>query len=263
MEVLKNRNLSVKFQIMVEIASQQPNVFQKDIARKLNLTNQAISEYFQELRENGWIEQVGRSKHRVTREGVAWLLTSYRDMVSYLDRVAKAINDISICTAIARERVEGGQKVGLIMEDGILYAMRDASGPASAIAVTSAERGEDVGVTGVEGIITLPEGKVHIFRVPTVDKGGSRTVDPDRLRSALRSGVLLGCMGLEALVCLRKAKRKPHYFYGVQEAMVEAVKSGLDFDVVISEDYLSSLLARLRDEGIEYVLIDATGFKKR
>ena len=49
MDILKQRNLSVKFQILVEIAENQPNVQQKDIARKLELTNQAISEYFQEL----------------------------------------------------------------------------------------------------------------------------------------------------------------------------------------------------------------------
>ncbi len=256
MEVLRNRNLSVNFQILVEIATQQPNVQQKDIARKLGLTNQAISEYFQELKRRGWIEQYGRSKYRVSKEGVAWLLAAYRDMVAYLDRVGGAVTKVSVCAAIARRQVKKGEKVALVMEGGILLADPGVEGPAMATAATSASRGEDVGVTEIEGVIPLSKGRVRVFKIPTVDKGGSRNADVEGLRAAIAGNVFLGCIGLEAYAALRKARIKPDYFYGVMEAAVEAANSGLDFQVVVSEDYLTPLIARLVDEDVEYELID-------
>ncbi|WP_287154165.1 winged helix-turn-helix transcriptional regulator [Candidatus Solincola tengchongensis] len=256
MDVLKNRNLSVKFQILVEIALRQPNVQQKDIAERLDLTNQAISEYFQELKENGWIEQYGRSKYRVTREGVAWMLSAYRDLVSYLDRVGEAITGISVCAAIAESAIRKGQEVALFMEGGLLMATTRPLGAVRAVAATSAKKGEDVGVTEIRGIIPLRKGRVRVFSVPTVEKGGSRAADIELLRSELNGKALLGCIGLEALALLRKIRRNPHYFYGVREAVVEAANSGMDFRVVVSEDYLSSLLARLEEEDIGYELTD-------
>lgn len=256
MDVLKNRNLSVKFQILVEIALHQPNVQQKDIAEKLNLTNQAISEYFQELKESGWIDQYGRSKYRVTKEGVAWMLSAYRDLVAYLDRVGEAITGISVCAAVADDAIREGQEVTLFMKDGLLMATTRQLGTVRAVAATSAKKGEDVGVTEIRGIIPLRKGRVRVFSVPTVEKGGSRAADVDLLRSELDGETLLGCIGLEALVVLKKVKKNPQYFYGVREAVVEAANSGLDFQVVVSEDYLSPFLARLGEEDIAYELID-------
>ncbi len=43
-EVLRNKNLLTKFQILVELAANQPNIQQRDIARRLNITPQAITE---------------------------------------------------------------------------------------------------------------------------------------------------------------------------------------------------------------------------
>jgi len=44
-EVLRSKNLATKFQILLEVAANQPNIQQKDIASRLNITSQAVSEY--------------------------------------------------------------------------------------------------------------------------------------------------------------------------------------------------------------------------
>ena len=44
-EVLRSKNLATKFQILLEVAANQPNIQQKDIAGKLNITPQAVSGY--------------------------------------------------------------------------------------------------------------------------------------------------------------------------------------------------------------------------
>jgi len=44
-EILRNKNLATRFQILVEIAASQPNIQQKNVARRFNLTPQAVSDY--------------------------------------------------------------------------------------------------------------------------------------------------------------------------------------------------------------------------
>ncbi len=53
-EILRNKNLTTKFQILVEIASKQPNIQQKDIAKKLKITPQAVSDYIKQLLKDGF-----------------------------------------------------------------------------------------------------------------------------------------------------------------------------------------------------------------
>ncbi len=54
-EILRNKNLTTKFQILVEIASKQPNIQQKDIAKKLKITPQAVSDYIKQLLKDGFL----------------------------------------------------------------------------------------------------------------------------------------------------------------------------------------------------------------
>ena len=69
-QVLRNKNLATKFQILVEIAANQPSIQQRDIAQRLNITPQAISEYIKELIKEGSLTSEGRSRYKVTTEGV-------------------------------------------------------------------------------------------------------------------------------------------------------------------------------------------------
>ena len=48
-EILRNKNLATKFQILAEIANGSPNMQQRDIAAKLGVTPQAISDYMGQL----------------------------------------------------------------------------------------------------------------------------------------------------------------------------------------------------------------------
>jgi putative transcriptional regulator len=246
----------MKFLIMVEVAFSQPNVRQKDIAKKLGLTNQAISEYFHELCEEGWVAAIGRSKYKLTKEGVDWLLRAYRGLMEYTTEVKKAITGISVCAAIADRKVEEGQMVGLVMKEGLLYATSPRDASATGTAVNPAGRGEDVGITSIEGVIDFERGKIFLIQVPTVEKGGSRKVDPARLKSLVKGQKTVGAVGIEAYVSLVKAGKKPDYFYGVIEAAVEAANSGLDFCIVASEDYYPLLVARFREASLEYEIQD-------
>ena len=260
-QILKSKNLATKFQILLEIAANQPNIQQKDIAPRLGITSQAVSEYVRELIKDGWLSSQGRSRYRVTREGVDWILQMSRELHSYSSFVSKVVADISTSTAIADNDLSIGQPVSLYMKNGLLFASDVISDKgARGVVVTEAKKGQDVGIRNVEGVIKLGPGKVTIGKVPNVQDGGSRSTDPARLEREIKEPRLVGAMGTEALVAMRQIGIKPDYLHGVREAAIEAAYCGLPFLVICSEDKVSILVQRLEEENLVYEIID---LKKR
>ena len=256
-QILKSKNLATKFQILLEIAANQPNIQQKDIAPRLGITSQAVSEYVKELIKDGWLSSQGRSRYRVTREGVDWILQMSRQLHSYSWFVSKVVADISTSTAIADADLSVGQPVSLYMKDGLLFASDVISDKgAKGVAVTEAKKGQDVGIRSVEGVIKLEIGKVTIGKIPNVQDGGSRSTDIARLEREVNEAKLVGAMGTEALVALMRIGVKADYLHGVREAAIEAAYCGLPFLVVCSEDKVSILVQRLEEENLVYEIVD-------
>ena len=256
-QILKSKNLATKFQIMVEIAAHQPNIQQKDIAPILGITSQAVSEYVKELIKDGWLSSEGRSRYKVTKEGVDWILQMSRQLHSYAWFVSKVVADISTTTAIADSDLSVGQPASLYMKDGLLFASDVISGKgAKGIAVTEAKKGQDVGIRNVEGVIKLEPAKVMIVKVPNVQDGGSRSTDLARLEREVKGSRLVVVMGTEALVALMQIDVKPDYVHGVREAAIEAAYCGLSFLVVCSDDKVAILVQRLKEENLDYQIRD-------
>jgi len=256
-QILKSKNLATKFQIMVEIAAHQPNIQQKDIAPRLGITSQAVSEYMKELIKDGWLSSEGRSRYKVTKEGVDWILQMSRQLHSYVWFVSKAVADISTTTAIADSDLSVGQPASLYMKDGLLFASEVTSDKgAKGLAVTEAKKGQDVGIGNIEGVIKLDPAKATICKVPNVQDGGSKSTDLARLEKEVKKARLVGALGTEALVALKQIDIKPDYVHGVREAAIEAAYCSLPFLVVCSEDKISILVQRLEEENLDYEIVD-------
>jgi putative transcriptional regulator len=256
-QILKSKNLATKFQIMVEIAAHQPNIQQKDIAPRLGITSQAVSEYIRELIKDGWLSSEARSRYKVTNEGVDWILQMSRQLHSYAWFVSKAVADISTTAAIADSDLSAGQPAALYMKDGLLFASRVTSHRAAkGTTVTEAKKGQDVGIRNIEGVIKLEPAKMLIGSVPNVEDGGSGRTDLIRLKKEAKKARLVGVIGTEALVALTQTGVKPHYLHGVREAAIEAAYCGLPFLVVCSEDNVSILVQRLQEENLDYSIVD-------
>lgn len=255
-EILQNKNAATRFQIMVEIAASGPSIPQKSIAARLGVTPQAISDYIQQLVEEELIVSMGRSNYKVSTKGVNWILSGLRELRSYFSSVEKAITNITICAAIAESDIQEGQGVGLKMKDGLLIATGQADGGARGVAVSSANQGEDVDIANIEGLVELTKGKVMILQVPAIQKGGSKQVDPEKLKKYVIDGEQLGAIGIEALIALRRINTEPRYLYGVTDAAIEAAQCGLSFIIVSTDDAVPELMRRLQEKGIDYSLID-------
>ncbi|ODR79660.1 Crp/Fnr family transcriptional regulator [Haladaptatus sp. W1] len=252
-DVLEDKRTATRFRILAEIADRQPAVSQGEIADAVGVTSQAVSEYTRGLVEDGLVEKEGRSRYRVTKEGVDWLLQSATDVRRFADHVTDDIlGNVGEDAAIARTDIEAGTTVSLSLEDGLLHATPNDEGPATGIATTDAEAGEDVGVTEFEGIIDLEPGRVTVYQVPPVRSGGSRTVDGKSLAAACENAPVLAATGVEAVVALRSAGIEPDTTFAPGEVAAEAAERGLNVVIVATADSVGRVTDALRDVGVAY-----------
>jgi putative transcriptional regulator len=257
-EILQNKNSATRFQILVEIAASGPNIHQRTIAAKLGITPQAVSDYIRQMAAEEMLVSTGRSSHRVSIKGVNWVLKMLRELNEYIPLVTKAVTNLTVCAAIAEADIRKGQPVGLKMKDGLLFATTPDGGGARGIAMSTSKRGEDVDVAEIEGLVDLTRGTLEIFQVPSIAKGGSKKTNTKFLKARILGRGLVGAIGIEALVGLRKINIEPQYLYGVTEAAVEAVHCGISFIIVCSDDAIPDLIKKLREERLEFVVTDLT-----
>ncbi|MDY6893689.1 MAG: winged helix-turn-helix transcriptional regulator [Chloroflexota bacterium] len=256
-QILRSISLTTKFQILVEVAANQPDIQQRDIAERLDLSPQAVSDYVKELIQSGWLITKGRSKYQVTPEGVDWMLKGLREWHNFSDTVQKAIASLSVSAAVADSEISKDQNVGLLMRDGLLFATQALNTEATGIAVSDARKGDDVGITNINGIVPLEVGKVTVVRLASIQRGGSRNTDLTTLQISTKGKKVIGAIGIEALTALRKIDVEPTFLYGVREAVAEAARSGLSPVVVCVDNDTSDLLRRLEEHGIDYEIVDA------
>jgi putative transcriptional regulator len=257
--VLQSKRDSSRFQILVEIAAHQPNLRQKEVANRLGVTPQAISEYIKELVADGLVTTDGRMRYSITKEGVEWLLEGAAELKRYARTVMEEIiSHVSVWTALAELDLDEGERVSLEMRGGLLFANKKEGIDASGITISDALTGEDVGVSDLKGLISLEEGNITVCKVPRVQAGGSRKVNVELLKSMISGDKMIGALGIEAMVALRKANREPDVIFGAKESAVEAAYHGISSVILSVDEQVPSLLDRLESEGLKYELIDLT-----
>jgi putative transcriptional regulator len=255
-QLLRNKNMATRFQILVEIAANQPYIQQKDIARRIGVTSQAVSDYISKLEKDGWITSDGRSRYRVTKEGVNWVLKALRELQQYSSNAERALTNINTWAAIADADLKQGQIVGLVMKQGLLYATSYGGKGAYGTTTHSARKGEDAGITDIEGIVALEPGEITIMEIPDVQDGGTKNINKDRFERLLTHADVVGAIGTESIVALRKADREPNYLYGVAQAAIESARSGLDFTVVCTSSTSLPLQQKLSEDNVSYKIIN-------
>lgn len=257
-EVLRNKRAATRFQILATVADHQPAVSQREIADVIGITTQAVSEYLRELADAGQVRKLGRGRYEITKDGVDWLLSASDALEAYLTRVTEEILDsIEMETAIATGHIEAGESVTLWMRDGILHAESGETGSgATAVSLTDAEPGQEVGVTDWEGVIDYELGTVTIVVVPPVRDGGSSAVDLADLERVTADAELLVASGTEAVATLGRVDLEPDVRFGTSAAVQEAAARGLDVLLVCVSTELADHLDRLNELGIGYELIE-------
>ncbi len=248
MKVLLSRKDTIKLLILSELVTKSCN--QRDIAIKLKLTPQAISEYFKELVSEGLVRTVQKGYYEVTDKGVEWLTKNMFDLHMFSEDILRRIYSKSI-VAIAVGRIREGDDVRYWFDGGLVYCSKD--GEPNAKALTSAEDGEEVLIRPYRELRPPKKGKVLVVKVPYVCEGGSRRVRSEDIKSIISElpNASVVALGVEALVTCRKAGIDP-VFFGAREVCVESVHHGRDVIVVCTENLIDDLLRRLVEEDIEF-----------
>jgi putative transcriptional regulator len=254
--ILRSKREVSRLQILVEIAEHQPAVRQQEIAEKMGVTPQAISEYIRELVDEGMVSASGRGNYEVTKAGIEWVLANAESLESYARHIRRdIIQQVSVWTAIAAEDLKAGDEVGVYMKAGFLYAGK-APLSATGSVVADARKDQDVGVAHLNGIIEHHEGKVHVCKVPRIQHGGSRKVRKDKLLEITGSAGMVAAVGLEAWIALKAAGRTPDMFFGAREGVIEAAFHGIDCAIVIVDEEFTDFLKRLESVELAYVIHD-------
>lgn len=255
--ILRGKKTTTEFLILVEIARRIPYVRQREIARALGITPQAVSEYIKSLRNKGLLAS-SHGPYSVTKEGIDFIARNTSELRKHAHFIEEEIlSKASIWPAIAGGNIKRGEQVNLVMKEGILFAepLFDKR-RASALAMSSAGKAEDVAISDFKGLIDLKVGRIKVLRIPDVKNGGSKRADLKALKRLLARKKLTGCIGLEAFAALSKISVKPDFTFGARDAAVEAALKGLSSSIVVSESEVPSLLEHLKNFDIQYELID-------
>jgi putative transcriptional regulator len=249
MNVLLSRKETIRLLILSELVSKK-ETNQREIARKLDLTPQAISEYFKELVGDGFVRIVHKGFYEVTEKGVEWLTKNLFDLHVFSEELVKKLYSKSL-VAIAKGKIKENSRVRYWFEDGFILAKKDGKG--NGIALTSADDGEDVLIKPVEGFQPPGKGSILIVKVPDIGEGGSRKVNHTALKKLIEDNPkkIVVAIGVEALVACRKVRVEP-IFFGSKEVCIEASHHGCGVIVVCTESMLDSLLTSLTDENLKF-----------
>jgi len=257
--VLETKRDATRYRILVEIAKRQPAVSQQEIADIIGVTSQAVSNYLQDLVDESHVEKHGRGRYEVTKEGVDWLISQTDALQSFATHVSEeVIGRVDIESAIATGAIEEGERVSLTMREGFLHATPGGAGDATAVAVTDATAGSDVGITDFEGVVDYDLGTVTIVSVPPVQSGGSRQIAVDTVANLAEDHDIVATAGPEAVATARNAALSTDIQFGTAEAVREAALKGLDVFLLVVSDQLSAHTDRLRDNNVTYEVIDGT-----
>ncbi len=256
MEILQKRGALTHFQILGEISKQEPNLKQKDLAERLNITIQAVSENIKILTEKGYItSNDGRAPYKITQKGIAKVKKDAIILRKYSDSVLETMTYYkSVWPALAKEDLKEGDEVGLYMEDGKLYASLNAQTSAFADVIHDTKKGYDVSLTNLKGTIDIKNSK------------GSRSADMKLVKEiytekyknyGFESLDKVAVIGTVSHAVANNLNIPIDIEYGVTSATVSAIRKGLNIFILCVGDMTKNITKELEDNDIQYQVIDA------
>ncbi len=252
---LRDLRANTEMLIMLEVL-RSPSVRMKDVAQKLDITIQAVSQYISEMKRKGLLSEMSGGL-RPTKKGMQTVQEHFTALKEFIDDTLRDIAVIDRTIAIAGKRIEKGQSVGLVMEDGMLMAYPSTKSSSTGKAVESADAGDDVLVGQLEGIVDLELGKLLIIEAPSELEGGSKSVDIARMRDRIEDfspGLLVAADTIGSAL-LMKASGEFFTIHAPVESAMSALSKGVD--VVYSgthesvDQLLQAISALRRQSGYE------------
>ncbi len=254
-QMLRDLKRNTEMLLLVEIL-RSPSVRMKELAKRLDITTQAVSQYISAMRKEGLLrEQAGGL--RPTRKGMQIAQEHFTRLKDFTDATLRSIAVIDRTVAIAGKKIAKGEALGLVMEDGVLLAYPGRRASSTGKALEPAEEGDDVLVGQLEGIVDLELGKLLIIEAPSELEGGSKSVDIARMRDRIEafSPGLLAAGDAIGSSLLMKASGELFTMHAPVASAMSALSKGVD--VVFSgthesvDELLRAISVLRRESGYE------------
>ena len=264
MKVFKKRGALTRFQILSEISKQNPHLKQKDLAETLGITIQAVSENIKTLIEEGYItSNEGRAPYKITQKGLNKVKKDAVILRKYTDEVLNTMTHFkTVWPAIAKVNLEKGEKVGLYMEKGLLYADLCESAAYGTV-LDDAKAGHDVALGDLEGIINLEAGEAVIVTLPPIKYGGSKAANLKLIKELYEKGTRKGNKIDKVAVIGTISHSVAHQLdlpidiaFAAPQATANAARKGLNVFILCVGEMNKSFIRQLDEEGITYSIFD-------
>ena len=264
MKAFKKRGALTHFQILSEISKQDPHLKQKDLAKSLGITIQAVSENIKTLIELGYItSKDGRSPYKITQAGIDKVKRDAISLRKYTDSVLETMNHYkTIWPAIATEDLKKDDIVGLFMKDGVVYAHKKEEN-ATGVVLEDAEAKSDVSLTNLTGMIDMTVGEVTVITVPTIKDGGSKSCDMELISNIYKNGTNSGhkidkiaVAGTVARAVANKLNIPIDIEFAAPQATANAARKGLNVIAICVGDMSKAFIRELENEKIKFNIID-------
>jgi putative transcriptional regulator len=228
--------------ILVEIKS-QPRIKLKDLAEKLDITVQGVSEYLKLMIQDNLVIKIN-GDYRITQIGVEFLHKNMSELKSYIDNSIKDLDIINACTAVAGEDLKKDERVGLVMEKGTLIAKKAKRSKSSGMILYSAKAGEEVAIVDLDGIVDFKYGEITILELPSILNGGTRPLNLKKIEKLIKKIkydkiVVADIIGKNLF---RKLKITPDIEFSAVPATIEAAQKGLNVLLTTPSDMLASTI---------------------
>jgi putative transcriptional regulator len=244
---LRDLKRNTELLILVEVL-ESPSARLKDIAVKLEVTVQAVSQYLSAMRKEGLVREHAGAL-RPTQKGMQLLQEHFSGIKGEVDTILRRISVIDRCVAIAGEKIKKGAKVGLIMEDGMLMAFPGIKSPSTGEALEGAEEGDDLLVGKLEGIVDLELGQLLIIEAPSEIEGGSKAANVERVKNRIEdfSPGLLVAGDAVGSALLMKTSGEFFTIHAPVESAMSALSKGVDVAFSGTRDSIDRLLEAVED----------------
>lgn len=218
------------------------------------MTTQGVSDYLKIMTTEALVHNIG-GVYKPTKKGVQFLHDRFSELRKFIDSSAKDLEIIDICWAIADGDIKKGDRVGLLMEGGYLVASAKRESSSTGRALFDAKSGQDIALSGLEGIARLRAGRIVFGKIPGIRMRGSQGVNLAKLKQLLEKSQpdVIAVSGSSAKALVDRAGIQPSIQFAPLQASIEAAERGLDVLYICSEDHCNEAMSQLmnRNAGSE------------
>ncbi|MFW3145510.1 MAG: hypothetical protein ACMUIE_01705 [Thermoplasmatota archaeon] len=251
MEIVRNKSKMTRVLILLEIVLKKPGD-QRTIASSLDITPQAVSEYLHRMDQEGLVDLTGKAP-RTTVKGVEMLQSSLLQLKDFTDTSLGSLELIRSTDAIASRSFRAGERVGLFMREGLLYAGDEAGCTSRGIAESDAAEGEMLPVNELSGVLELPPATLFTLTLrPSRIGGRGDILDREMLRDRFRELSMsdpstedprICAMDLEAAALLKRSSVAYSLEMPSVETVINHIQRGVSL-LCIGAPFSLSKLAR-------------------